>query len=841
MPPRVSGGMIAREELLARLHGSRDAGLVLLAASPGYGKTTLMAQWRRNLVGAGARVSWLTLDAQDDDPARLCTAIGTSAGIGQLPDTVGLLVAALAMMPDEHYLMLDAGECLRNPAAWDVLQTLVDAGLPRLHVVLATRRRPLLRYGRLAAQAALCEIGDAALAFNLAETTACLAATHTQTTAARVHELTRGWPAGVRLLGAARTQDPYTQDCPAALTAYWSEVIAPAMSDAHRDFLCRLAWLGRCSTALAAAINGVTEAGAANTLKTLAGQGMFVNADARHAGWYTVHPMLAAWLRGTVVLAPQALRALHRNAAIGWLRERNHAEALAHAMRADDAGLVVSVVREAMPAMPAISQLRNLPAWIDGAGLGRNGQESAMLLAAAWACTVAARIDDAHRWLAQLDSQEDVTGQIALLRASLALQQDDPAGMALWLSRLGDGPLAHPSLEVLRTGLGVRCDAMLHREMRPLPSLANAPDEIALMAHGGAALAMLIEGDAHEALAIGMPAARLAQALHGSRSVSACMCAVPVAAALLELGRTEEATEALACRADLARYSSPDVLIVATLCQARLQWLAGDRHGARTTLSDAQAHATARGLARVRARCQAQRVLFALQSADLRHAAQLQAELDTLVGNADSSPRARDVATIATLSRARVALADDRPAEALALIESIRSDNEGLGAVTDLLLARANAALARSDEARRHLESALAAGLRLGLLRTLRDEPGIGPLLDDTAPSGDSVRDEWLAQVRAPAHAEPSAGVCLPMTTRQRQASTCPERLTPRERDIMALLDQSMSNKHIAQALNLSVDTIKWNLRQIYAKLEVSTRYEAILTLRNTALRTGTA
>jgi LuxR family maltose regulon positive regulatory protein len=76
---------------------------------------------------------------------------------------------------------------------------------------------------------------------------------------------------------------------------------------------------------------------------------------------------------------------------------------------------------------------------------------------------------------------------------------------------------------------------------------------------------------------------------------------------------------------------------------------------------------------------------------------------------------------------------------------------------------------------------------------------------------------------------------------RRRRRDGEPEHLTPRERDIVALLEQSMSNKRIALVLNLSVDTVKWNLRQIYAKLGVSTRYEVILAVRNRALRTGTA
>ncbi|WP_316149079.1 helix-turn-helix transcriptional regulator [Cupriavidus sp. BIC8F] len=61
----------------------------------------------------------------------------------------------------------------------------------------------------------------------------------------------------------------------------------------------------------------------------------------------------------------------------------------------------------------------------------------------------------------------------------------------------------------------------------------------------------------------------------------------------------------------------------------------------------------------------------------------------------------------------------------------------------------------------------------------------------------------------------------------------------PREREILALLEQSMSNKRIALVLNLSVDTVKWNLRQIYAKLNVSRRNDAILVARSAAQRPG--
>ena len=847
MPPRLGGGIAMRDALLARLHEARHAALVVLAASPGYGKTTLLAQWRQQLVGARARVGWLSLGPELDAPARLCAAIEASVAsvvsviqgdVSPSPrhDSTEALIAALAAVPDELYLMLDGAEYLRDTGAWAVLQALIDARLPRLHLALATRCRPALRLGQLGAEGVVVELDDESLAFTLAETRACLPPESGQAASVRLLEATRGWPAGVRMLAGGRAAD----ESRAALDAYWTEVVAPGLSAGQARLLRWLAWLDRWTPELAADVTGVPRA--AECARSLVGQGIFIGPARAHAGWHTLHPLFADWLRRSMPLAGADRLALHRRAVAAWLRVGSSGEALDHAMRADDAGLVAHVVREAMPAMPALSQLRALPVWIDQAGIERVVDEPAMLLAAAWACTVAARLDEAERWLAMLAGRDDVAAQVVLIRASIAFQKDDPAAMDVWLARLGGHALPHPSLEHIRAALAVRCGAMLHRpEFPSVPRLEAAPhDELVAMAHGAAALTMLMRGDARRAQAVGMPAARMAQQIHGRRSVSACVCAVPVAAALLEQDRAEEAAEMLACWLDLAHHSSPDVMIVATLCQARLQWLAGDQHGARATLIEAQARAAGRGLIRVQVCLLAQRVLFAIQAGDLRHAGLLQDELDALAATLDASDmRAREVGTIAALSRVRVALSAGNPVGALAALEPVRSDNAGALVLIDLLFARVNAALDRPHLVVRHLESALAAGLRLGLLRMLRDEPGIPALLDCVQPSGDAVRDNWLGRVRAAKDQLQQPATCLPMVRRRRRDGD-PEHLTPRERDIVALLEQSMSNKRIALVLNLSVDTVKWNLRQIYAKLGVSTRYEVILAVRNRALRTGT-
>ena len=55
------------------------------------------------------------------------------------------------------------------------------------------------------------------------------------------------------------------------------------------------------------------------------------------------------------------------------------------------------------------------------------------------------------------------------------------------------------------------------------------------------------------------------------------------------------------------------------------------------------------------------------------------------------------------------------------------------------------------------------------------------------------------------------------------------ETLTDRERDVLTLLAKGMTNKDIAQTLFLSVRTVEAHLRNIYGKLNVASRTEAVL------------
>jgi ATP/maltotriose-dependent transcriptional regulator MalT len=67
-PPAPRPDAVPRPGLVAGLRAGLNGPLVLLAASAGYGKTTLLTQWLAALDPQSASVAWLSLEAGDDDP-----------------------------------------------------------------------------------------------------------------------------------------------------------------------------------------------------------------------------------------------------------------------------------------------------------------------------------------------------------------------------------------------------------------------------------------------------------------------------------------------------------------------------------------------------------------------------------------------------------------------------------------------------------------------------------------------------------------------------------------------------------------------------------------------------
>lgn len=878
VPPRLSSRTIPRNHLVARLMQEQYRRLALITGSAGFGKTMLLAQWRQELVKSGADVVWLPLAPDDNSLPQFCATLhAVLQQAGLLPDAdlvmlgaldggphevARILVNALAHCQSELYLLIDDVHHVTDPATIALIQALVDAAVPGLHLTLASRTASPLLVGRLRAMGELTEIRGAELLFDFQDAL-CFLKVHLDPridldTAKRIHDQTEGWAIGLQLAsialkanprGRARLRSPGPRS--ADLAAYLSEDVIADLPPDLFAFLLRVSVLRRFCPEAAAF---VTEfARAAEMIAEIDARNLFLlpvdTKDQSH--WYRFHPLFAEYLSKRLEQGGADVRRLHCRAAQWFAQHDALAEAMHHALSSDAFEPVVLLMERSTPPLSSIIQLSGFLRWVERAPPERIARHPRLSLMAAWACVMTGRASTAGKWISAFESAGTApkdSSQIGLLKAMLAVQHDDVERAHVILRSLEEARFAPPLAQHLRVALTIRCLSAegRHAQARRLYNgpaaratrLATA--ELALIAGAAMASSCLLEGKANEAERISASALEQAETHYGRRSVSACVCAVVLADALYELDRLDGASEALANRLDMLRISSPDIMLRAALCHARLLLADGLRRQAVDYLVEEEAHLRNLGIDRGAAHLVAEQSRIVLGDGDLRHAECLQASLDDLAQRyAGTCPRDADIGMHAARSRARLALARHQPQKALQAVAAMRgaATRYGRGAFlvsVDLLEAQSLDGLGREPEATECLRAALAAGYRLGLVRTIRDEgPRAVAMLQRLGGGYDEAMPSYLARLTGPATSvtregtQTGKGALAPATT----AAECSV-LTWREQEIVALLKQSMSNKRIALTLNISVQTVKWNLRMIFSKLDVSSRYEAIVAAR---------
>ncbi|WP_454757684.1 LuxR C-terminal-related transcriptional regulator [Cupriavidus campinensis] len=901
VPPRPASDAISRDRLIGRLQAASDRKLVLLTGGAGFGKTTLMAQWRQRLDKAGARVAWLTLAMQDGAlptfRAILAGALGHAglaieAGEGGEGSEalIASLLEVLARTPADLYLMIDDFHHVQDPATLTLVQALTDAILPGLHLVIASRTVPALRLGRLRAMEEFVEIDGAELTFDFDETAAFLTARAgvpaNAEVARQVHEITEGWPVGVRLAG--RTRDAACDsagDMPARvgdggnLEAYLSEEVIDELPAELLDFMLHVSVLRSFQADLAAFVTSRDDA--ATLIDQILGRHVFLRRVDRRddLAWYRFHPMFVAYLDKRRAQAGIDPKPLHRRAALWFVQQGRFADAMRSAALCDDLELATQLVDGGLPPAHSLAHLGVVARWTESVGGNRMAAHPRLLRMGAWASALTARMDLAERWLTRLETTAEADGLAEdpielrhrlLLRAVLATHGDDEPSARAALQGLDaiparslPGGLEDVELAVRLHWLSAQGHHLAARCLYSAPAARatrTGRGELALVAAAAAANVAMREGNALEAERIGAAALRRARTIHGSGALCATLCAGVVAQAWFELDRLDEAYAALAaCRVRL-RGASAELKVRAARVFGRIQALREAPQDALAYFTRAEAHFRATGMDRGVVAMVAEQQRLVLSYGDRRHAQALQAVLD---GYAARHPgdgiHDVEIGATAALGRARLALAQDAPQEALSALETLRRfaavrGCERLQAVADLLQARALEALGRSAQAQACAQSAVATCYRLGLHRTLIEEgAGLHPMLLRAATHGGAALVDHVrallgesggvsAPAMAPAPVSTVSTVSTALPASPPPAPAAPVRtiaatpgLTRREQEVLALLEQSMSNKRIALTLNISVQTVKWNLKKIFVKLQVTSRYEAIVAARKLA------
>ena len=369
LPPRVPVRAIARPRLHELLSKGTASTLTLVSAPPGFGKTTLLAEWAARGRRLGP-VCWVGVDEEDNARARMWQAIASAVaegvpGLGELSgetgartplDTATLLINRVAQHDTPVVLILDDVHSLDDRSTLGDIAHLIKHAPPQLRIVLSTRSDPPFPLDRYRLSGQLVEIRAAELAMTVDETQDMLGDVADELTDAEIEALcerTEGWAAAIRLaaISLESTDDPhrFVADFAAddrAISDYLLNEVLDQQPEDLRTFLLRTSLPDQLTADLAADLSGRADAGA--VLADLARRNLFLHRHGRRAGMYRYHSLFRSFLQAELMRErPDEARELHGVVA-SWCVDRGTVtQRIRHAIGAEDWPLTAEVATDA--------------------------------------------------------------------------------------------------------------------------------------------------------------------------------------------------------------------------------------------------------------------------------------------------------------------------------------------------------------------------------------------------------------------------------------------------------------------------------------------------------------
>jgi LuxR family transcriptional regulator, maltose regulon positive regulatory protein len=893
--PRPRPGFLARPRLLEHLTEGTAHELTLVCAPAGFGKTSLLGDWARR---GRQPVAWLSLDGGDSDPARFWRYVAAALdqlrpGIRQrvealfqggqppLEAVLTVLINQLVEVPEQVVLVLDDYHLVEEPSVHEGLAGLLERLPPQLRLVVASRADPPLPLARLRAGGQLTELREAELRFSFEETVellrAAVEAELPEAAVAALGERTEGWAAGLQLAALSlRGQTDigaFVEEFSGShryVLDYLTEEVLDRQPQQLRAFLLETSILERLSGPLCAAVTG--RADSQQLLEQAERANLFLVPLDEVRGWWRYHHLFADLLRARLHQEqPDRLPGLHR-AATAWYEQHGLVDdAVRHAMAAGDATWAARLIEQHFDAMLWRSEDVTFRRWLESLPAEVVRSRPRLCVVQAIGALLGGRLEaveplvaDAERALGATAEEPyepsagravslvaNVPAAIAVVRAELACEYGDAErtlefgqralthltdadhmlrhfaesylAMADWLGgRLveAEQALAGPAAE--QVSAGVSYLAALYRDLGQVQRDRG---------HLGAALRTYERtfGIASQA---------------GQPLPPAGIAHVDIAEVLYERGELDAALDhatqgvALSRQLGWARQLAAGLAIV-----ARIRHAQGDRAGAVTAMREAERVQPSPAVVDLLNPMPALGARLALAQGDVAAAVGWVRTRGLGAEDNPSYPREREYLVLA-----RVLLAQQAPEKALGLLERLHALAAAQGRTGSLIEIQALRALARSASgdqagALAALAEAVALAAPEGYVRVFVDEgaPMAGllrQLLADRRqerPAVAAVPRDHLARL-VDAFEQADLPVRPPVRTGGVVVAGLVEPLSARELEVLRLLAAGAPNRAIAKQLVVTLDTVKRHVSNLFTKLQVANRTQAVARARELGL-----
>ena len=889
--PLGGSELIRRPRLQARLRDAGTARVTLVHAPAGYGKSCLLLQWLQSLEQRGVTAAYLALTPLQRDPieflSHLADAIHAQTGL-TLP-TIRLFLADESILSADLlakrigaklgetgrpvFLLLDDVHYLNGSAASAALRTIIACAPPGLHVVLASRETLDIPLARLKAHGRMCEITAHDLCFLGTESAELLAQSGagdlTDNQHAVLEQRTEGWAVGLKLAALALTSNP---DRTAILNGfsgeradiwdYFIQDVVAGWGDDLETFLLKTSILDRVCAPLCDAVTERNDS--RQMLDHCARAGLFLFPADDTRTWYRFHHLFRDFLvRAFNDRLPAQRAELHARASAWFLEAGLHVDAFEHALKAKDPIRAAQILDTHLDAMFDAGQARTINRLATEIPPHVQAFYPRIMLAAAWPRAWYWKFADVRHLLSACRARlADMQRLNAAPAAELAAIADLVRHREMMLAECEDDMAA---VETIGAKLMPNCDHMnpfvagsihsalllskrehyklfeterLDASARNFLERCESPQ--VLIAHDAVAgTTRLMMGDTDGALAALRGGLDIAVHLSGPGAAIGATCALPLAELLFERNELDAVSELLDAYLPVAtELGFVDQLICGWLTQSRLFRARGDHDAALRVLGTAGAFASHSGFDRLGLAVADERIRQLLRSGRPDEA--LRTARQAGIKPAAGAPIPSGKVTTRDEARASIRVSwlelHNRRADALALARHWRSFTAGASAPRnalrwDIRIAHLLHLDGEFRSAKRTLLRAIEIAEPCGFMRVFLDEPA---LLDALLPraSQDKVDpsnrlDVFAARLRA-AFEDNAGHKAFHSYSVDAEPAPLGGTLTKHELQVLRLAAGGLTNHEVGDRLGMTEGSIKWHLQQIYDKLGVRRRLQAV-------------
>lgn len=887
--PRTRENLIPRPHLLDRIDEGSRGSMILVSAPAGFGKTTLVSSW---IERTNRAVAWLSLDESENKIHRFfqyliaaLQRLHVDLGLTIQPaletqsriQTGGLLTSLLneiAALDFPVSLVFDDYHLIDSENIHNALEFLVHHAPANTNVIVISRVDPPIPLSRLRASGELTEIRSSDLRFNAQEVHTFLnvlmnlGLSRGDTNALRVR--TEGWIAGLQLAALSLRERDDKHDFIEKFSGshqyiidYLLEEVLEGLPEETKRFLYQISILDQFCAPLCDAVVGIRDSH--RIIQELEDANLFLIPLDENQRWYRFHHLFVDFLRHASNFDSEARKDMHRKASEWFERRGELIPAIDHRVEAGDFLDAASIIDrvgvqllEDSKLSTLIGLIRSIPeqhacmhpwvciyhAWalrLTGGGY----EDVEHLLDCAEKSAGLTRTDSVdrtdHAASEMAVDLKRMRGHTAAIRAYQALYREDIPSVL----RLANEALQHrPEGNFIRSSIAL-AQGWAYRFSGDLEAASVSLEEarsvgrssgntyLSVTATSRLAYSNVLRGRLHHAADLCQDAVRLATLRGNSQLPVAGYAQIYLGMIHFAWNELDEARHRLLEGIENCRQVGYVVdQIVGSVLLARVYQAVGEHEAAGESLD--QADRLSRGM---QGYLYAQRwvedgkVRFWAAKGDLR-------KLSSWIQNCGMSLRdppsfLREMEQL-ILARAQFHLLREDPgnpgfADLLAFMERIRAAVHDAGWSTkevEILLLQSMAFSLKGE--RDHAMAAFESALLLS-----ETERHLRPFLDE----GKLIQEQLLWSVRhglAPKFCQEITRALDGLQANAHQVTSDKanqaliEPLSRRELEVLELLAGDLSGPEIASQLVIAVSTLRYHTHQIYTKLGVHSRREAV-------------